>query len=315
MFDDDDMPPLEPLEGQPSTVPRTETTPAASTSAARTSAGGPALANPDDTSLPGSIDTSAGSSAAGLAVSPATADSGDAELPPLEPIEDDDAVPAASAPSVPAVSVTAGDEDDLPALEPIGGDAPAGPAPAVAAAVPASEAASGTARADRMEDDDDWYSDEDDDDEYDDEDYDEDDEDESDIEDGIYADGLPIDPVLPLAFINRPFLHAVRKVVYRSVRITSPYAASLLRDTLSRTDPVGFVEGDDVVLPPVLDGEGRPLLKRNVLASYVRALSFLYEGDVTLGRGGGQVFIDLIRMSAENLETLTLRPMFFRSAT
>lgn len=59
-----------------------------------------------------------------------------------------------------------------------------------------------------------------------DEDYEEDsDEDDSDsdpydedsdtAEEGVYPDGLPLDPLLPLLFISREFLHAARMKLYR----------------------------------------------------------------------------------------------------
>lgn len=134
-------------------------------------------------------------------------------------------------------------------------------------------------------------------------------------EDRIFCDGLPTDPVVPLALVNRPFLHAARKVLYRHVAVPSAYVGVLVRETLSRRDPAGFVEGDKVLLPTKVYDDGKTKLERNVLCDMVRSLTFTVDAECSLGRGGGRVFIDLIRMCAENLELLTLRPMFMASAT
>ena len=215
----------------------------------------------------------------------------------------------------------------MPPLEPLDDATPATAAPTGAPAdANASAATTGGGGPDDSGDDDDdddedededdeeeWESDEDDDD-----DDEEDDDDDyfvlDDDEDRIFVDGLPSDPVVPLALVNRPFLHAARKVLYRHVTVTSPYVAVLIRETLSRADPAGFVDGDKVLLPIKEYYEGMTKMVRNVLCDMVHGLTFTLENDCSLGRGR-RVYIDLIRMCAANLESLTLRPMFLASAT
>jgi hypothetical protein len=104
-------------------------------------------------------------------------------------------------------------------------------------------------------------------------------------------------------------------VLYRHVAVPSPYVAVLIHETLSRPDPAGFVDGDKVLLPTKEYDGGKIKLVRNVLCDMVHSLTFTLETDCSLGRGGGRVYIDLIRMCATNLESLTLRPMFLASAT
>ncbi|GAA5869851.1 hypothetical protein JCM1840_007654 [Sporobolomyces johnsonii] len=102
----------------------------------------------------------------------------------------------------------------------------------------------------------------------------------------IYPDKRPTDPLLPLLFISRPFLYAARKLLYRRVHVSGPYQAHLLLRSLA----------DDQ------------------LASCVRTLSLDLKEDVSLGRGGGQLYIDLIEKTGPNLESLTIRPGFLQSA-
>jgi hypothetical protein len=66
------------------------------------------------------------------------------------------------------------------------------------------------------EDEDDYETTEDDEEDYDtyDDEDDYDDEEDSDDE-AIYPDGLPLDPLLPLLYLSRPFLHTARKKLYR----------------------------------------------------------------------------------------------------
>ncbi|KAG0661516.1 hypothetical protein C6P46_003928 [Rhodotorula mucilaginosa] len=251
-------------------------------------------------------------------------DDDDDDLPPLEPL--DDVLPSTTrasdpAPTAATTAARADDDEEMPPLEPLDDETPATAAPArVAGAGDGGPEDSGNDDDDDDEDDDDededeWESDEDDDDE------EEDDEDEDDFvlndddEDRIFVDGLPSDPVVPLALINRPFLHAARKVLYRHVAVPSPYVAVLIHETLSRPDPAGFVDGDKVLLPTKEYDGGKIKLVRNVLCDMVHSLTFTLETDCSLGRGGGRVYIDLIRMCATNLESLTLRPMFLASAT
>ncbi|GAA5986591.1 hypothetical protein JCM10908_003816 [Rhodotorula pacifica] len=275
----------------------------------------------DRSRLPSTASTSA-AAAASTSNAAAAADDDD-ELPPLEPIDDGPSSSRAPAPATaqPAANATRGDEDEgMPPLEPID-DAPSAPATATAPApIPVRESAAGNGSDDPDGGDDDDDGDEDDDDDDDDDwesenEHDAEDEDDSDDEDRIFSDGLPLDPVVPLALVNRPFLHAARKVLYRHVAVPSPYVAVLVRETLSRSDPAGFIEGDKVLLPTKEYDGGKTKITRNVLCNMVRSLTFSFEGDCTLGRGGGRVYIDLIRMCTDNLEMLTLRPLFMASAT
>lgn len=236
----------------------------------------------------------------------ATADS-DEDMPPLEAIDDvpaRSAAPASSAAPARASSTAAAadSDDDMPPLEPIDRSGTDGALAGVAGGGQSEEESDGDGDdEDEDEDEDDWE----------DEDEDADDEDESDDEaEKTYPDGLPLDPLLPLLFINRPFLHASRKTLYRKVHLISAYQASRFRESLSSETPAAYVEGEELV---GIAGDGQPV-KKNHLADFVKHLWIEPEGLLSLGRGGGQIYIDIIRM-CQYLETLVLRPQFLKSAT
>lgn len=234
-----------------------------------------------------------------------TADSDD-DMPPLEAIDE---VPssrpaaASSAAPVPAATAAADSDDDMPPLEPIDRPTAASGTPAASAVTVQSDEESdgdGDDEEDDVdEDDEDW------------EDEDEDDEVDSDEDEGkIYPDGLPLDPLLPLLFINRPFLHASRKTLYRKVHLLSAYQASRFRESLSSETPAAYTKGEELV---GATSEGDPV-KKNYLADLVKHLWIEPEGSLSLGRGGGQVYIDIMRL-CQYLETLVIRPQFLKSAT
>lgn len=122
----------------------------------------------------------------------------------------------------------------MPPLEPIQNDETAGlpSAPIVAAAGDPDSACED----DEDDDEDDDYED-DDDGEYDSDPYGDGYSESSDEE--TYADGLPLDPLLPLLFISREFLHAARSKLYRryairaSSRPVEPFSPSALNLTAS----------------------------------------------------------------------------------
>lgn len=89
--------------------------------------------------------------------------------------------------------------------------------------------------------------------------------------------------------------------------VPTPYVASLLRRTLESEVPAGWVVGDEA-------GSIDIVTKKNYVADLVRTLHILTEGDVSLGRGGGEQFIALIK-ACRYLENLVIRPMFLKSAT
>ncbi|GAA5914944.1 hypothetical protein JCM5296_006498 [Sporobolomyces johnsonii] len=173
-------------------------------------------------------------------------------------------------------------------------------------------------------DDDDENSDEWEDDDEDDADEDTDineDEDEDDYEDEddsddecIYPDGLPTDPLLPLLFVSRPFLHAARQLLYRHLHVSGAYQASLLLRSLSAEKHAARTADEDAFLTEQKEGEGQGGAK-NALAGLVRTLSLEVNVGVSLGRGGGQLYIGLIRKTGPNLEVLKIGPMFLESAT
>ncbi|BGP15043.1 hypothetical protein JCM10213_002812 [Rhodosporidiobolus nylandii] len=233
---------------------------------------------------------------------------------------------------------TAEDEDeDMPPLEPVGGVAPPPPAGSAAAARAVLDDVANTfldalaggagedgdaesgwedeeadgegdSEGDEDEDEDEGEDEDEDEDEYDDDDeYDSDD---SEAPQRIYPDGLPTDPLLPLLFINRSFLHAARKLLYRRVHVAGPYVASLLLSALQAKESAGYLPGDEGEKEEGEEGER----SRNTLRDCVRTISFDHEGDASLGRGGARVYIDIIA-ACDRLENLVLRPMLLKSAT
>jgi hypothetical protein len=121
-----------------------------------------------------------------------------------------------------------------------------------------------------------------------------------------YKDGLPSDPILPLAFVNRSFLNAVRTILYgRALAITDMYQASLFLDTLK--SPIVSVAD---VEPEADDDEQR---KRSELAYLVRQLLFDVRKTISLGRGGGNVVLEILDL-CPRIETLVLQMDWTRTA-
>lgn len=122
------------------------------------------------------------------------------------------------------------DDDEMPVLEDIEDDSPA-PAPAATSATVAMEE-----DGDDEEDEEDDEDGEDEDEDYD-EDYDEDDYSSDDDSFLTYPDGLPVDPLLPLLFATRSFLHAARQRLYRK------YVQLVLLSPRSAADSRSFFQG------------------------------------------------------------------------
>lgn len=104
-----------------------------------------------------------------------------------------------------------------------------------------------------------------------------------------YKDGLPEDPILPLAFVNRSFLNAVRTILYgRALTITDMYQASRFLESLKA--PIVSIAD---VEPEADDDE---LRKRGELAYLVRQIIFDVRKTISLGRGGGNVVLDILAL-------------------
>jgi len=238
-------------------------------------------------------------------------------MPPLEPIDGS----SSSAP----VGAGAVDDDDMPPLEEIDG----APLPADVARelerAQAVRAALGPSGGDDDEDEDDDDDEDDEDEDWSDEDEDiYDDEDDEDLaasdsdgdDERIYPDGAPTEPLLPLLFVNRTFLHAARRQLYRTLKVQTPYVASLMHRALAAEAPAGWSAADQAAYDAnATDVDGEPV-RKNYLGDAVRTLSVLtgLEGAVSLGRGGAEHYIGLVALS-RNVETLILQTRFYKSAT
>ena len=122
----------------------------------------------------------------------------------------------------------------------------------------------------------------------------------------IYQDGLPSDPILPLAFINRSFLNAVRSLLYgRQILIRDMYQASLLLRTLQ--SPI--ISGYDIE-PDADDEDTR---QRQALPHLVRHIAIDVRKTISIGRGGGSVIIDIIKL-CPRLEHFLCSPDWMRTA-
>ncbi|KAK9897179.1 hypothetical protein P389DRAFT_194810 [Cystobasidium minutum MCA 4210] len=103
-----------------------------------------------------------------------------------------------------------------------------------------------------------------------------------------YPDGLPSCPYLPLALVNRSFLNASRTLLYgRHIHLLDVYQAHLLLRTL--TSPQVSIYDDE---PDADDEEAR---QQNMLSYLVYDISFDIRSHISLGRGGGSLFIDIIK--------------------
>lgn len=132
-----------------------------------------------------------------------------------------------------------------------------------------------------------------------DEDEDEDSEDEA--ERLIYPDGLPAEPLLPLLFVSRSFLHAARGRLYRNICITSPYSGSLLVRSLEASKHAAHDPADGEDVPPGA--------AHNRLSSLVRSLHI--NGTGSVGRDG-HVYLRLLKL-CPHLECLNIQPSFLAS--
>lgn len=121
-----------------------------------------------------------------------------------------------------------------------------------------------------------------------------------------FPDGLPKEPILPLAFINRAFLSAVRSLLYnRNILLNDMYQASLFLRTLQSP----CVPTTDHV-PEADDEEGQ---QRQSIAWLVRSVSIDIPKTISVGRGGGSVVLDIIRLCTR-LDTFFCTSDWLRSA-
>ncbi|GAA5892644.1 uncharacterized protein JCM6883_007424 [Sporobolomyces salmoneus] len=139
-------------------------------------------------------------------------------------------------------------------------------------------------------------------------------------EDCTFADGLPLDPLLPLMYISRPFLHAARKTLYKRLHIQTAFQARLLLDSLTSVEHAARTEDEELVTESSDEGEeaGEPDRVRkggkNALAKMIKTLRLEAQNVARMGRGGGRVYIELLER-CRKLEHLTIKPVFTRSAT
>ncbi|KAL8277057.1 hypothetical protein RQP46_010591 [Phenoliferia psychrophenolica] len=207
----------------------------------------------------------------------------------------------------PAAVASPESEDDMPPLEDIDDEPASSPVAATESedGMPELEAIdqSGDEGQDEWEDDDeDEDEDEDDEDAY----SEELDSDEDEL--GTFPDGLPEEPLLPLLAVSRPFLHASREKLYRTVAIESIWQASLLLRSLAAPS---HAARDALEI-----SEQGPA---NALAFLVRTLTVVTgpdqtSTDISQHRGGAGVLIELMER-CKSLETLIMRPTFLRSST
>lgn len=121
-----------------------------------------------------------------------------------------------------------------------------------------------------------------------------------------YPDGLPACPYLPLALVNRSFLNAARTLLYgRHIHLSDVYQAHLLLRSLTSAQVSVY---DDE--PDADDEEAR---QQQMLSYLVRDVAFDIRSQISLGRGGGSLLIDLIK-ECPRLERLAYSPDFTRSA-
>ncbi|GAA6004873.1 hypothetical protein JCM11491_002263 [Sporobolomyces phaffii] len=272
-----------------------------------------------------------------------------ARYPPLAPAfaPYDPAAFAAyrAATSTSAAAVGESDDDGMAALERLHGGTPS------ARAGPTRwrerGGGGGGGPSEPSDDDDDDYGTDDDDDDDDDEDYYSDDDDDEYSDDGgrewdersldsfddsdkssiasdecTFQDGVPHDPLLPLLFVSRPFLHAARKALYRKVHLTSAYQARLLLDSIKQEKHAARTLDEEVVKPQVdysarsTKGKGKAKAggEKNALGTMIKSLNLELSSIVGMGRGGGRTYIELIE-ACERLESLVVKPMFVKSAT
>ena len=132
-----------------------------------------------------------------------------------------------------------------------------------------------------------------------------------------FADGVPNNPLISLSLISKPFLFAARKLLYsRALRFHDMYQLHLFYSTLSRPTIVNDLLTLDTANVSIRQ-------KENDLASQVKFLTISESQTispshhlpraVTLGRGGGQLAFDTIKLCT-NLKALEGHLNLLRSA-
>lgn len=121
-----------------------------------------------------------------------------------------------------------------------------------------------------------------------------------------YPDGLPSNPFLPLALVSRSFLNAARTLLYsKHIHLNDAYQAHLFLRTL--TSPQVSVYDDE---PDADDEDAR---QQTMLSYRVRDVAFDIRNLISLGRGGGNLFIDILK-NCPRLERVACTADFMRSA-
>ncbi|KAK4056540.1 hypothetical protein OIO90_002387 [Microbotryomycetes sp. JL221] len=115
-----------------------------------------------------------------------------------------------------------------------------------------------------------------------------------------YPDVMPGNLMLPLAFISRTFLAATRTQLYKAVILDTPWQAHLLLQSLTAKTHAAH------------RNEQGPA---NILPYLIKNLFLTVDGEISLGRGGGQTYLDVLS-ACPNIESLKMdRLRFQRSAT
>ncbi|GAA5975250.1 hypothetical protein JCM5350_000205 [Sporobolomyces pararoseus] len=333
---DDDMPPLESVLKPP--TPSTSNSTSTSTSTAKgkgkapvpaTQAKKPAVTIKDE-------DSDSDEMPALEPFRPSTSSAPTSSSRPTVPTTATPSRPVTSAPSPPVSRPTRAQveesDDEMPPLEQVRGGGNAQPTTATTqngnggggGGGGGSDSSDDSGDSDWQDADSDNHDSDEDDDEDEDEDDDDEDEDDSDsdvssiaTEDCLYEDGLPKDPMLPLMFVSRPFLHAARKNLYKKIPISSAFQARLLLDSLNEVEHAARAADEELVEEedPFDEGEKEQKARgKNALAMMIRELSIDPHGVVSLGRGGGRAYIELLE-KCRKLEKLVIKPMFMKSAT
>jgi len=137
-------------------------------------------------------------------------------------------------------------------------------------------------------------------------------------EDCTYEDGLPADPLLPLLYVSRPFLHAARKELYRKVHLGTAFQARLMLDSMKEIEHAARTSDEKLVTfeeDESAEKDGKEYKGgKNALGMMVRDLNLDAQGPIGMGRGGGRVYIELIE-KCRRVEKLVIKPMFVKSAT
>ncbi|GAA5928157.1 uncharacterized protein JCM15063_003801 [Sporobolomyces koalae] len=132
--------------------------------------------------------------------------------------------------------------------------------------------------------------------------------------DCTYQDGLPSDPLLPLLYISRPFLHAARKSLYRRVHISTPFQGRLLLDSIKEPKHAARIQDEDRAVRQHLEDETDAATSTNGLSSLIKQLLIQAGAGHGMGASGAKLYINLIE-KCQNLEKLVLKPKLPESAT